>query len=176
MGRRVLTVPGFMGSGAEHWQTRWEHQHGLVRIEQEDWEQPSRSRWVKRIEQALEAETEPVVLVAHSLGCALVAHAAKRIQTKVAGALLVAPADVDDAECTPEAVRSFSPLPRKPLGFAATVVASRDDPYVPFERAAQFADCWEAKFVDAGAAGHINADSHLGDWPEGYALVRELCR
>lgn len=174
--RRVLTLPGLMGSGAEHWQTLWEQQHGFVRIEQEDWEHPSRGRWVKRVEQALDAEPEPVVLVAHSLGCALVAHAAKRIRSKVAGALLVAPADVDDAQRTPEVVRSFSPLPCKALSFPATVVASRDDPYVAFERAAQFADCWEASFVDAGDVGHINADSHLGDWPEGYELVRELCR
>jgi predicted alpha/beta hydrolase family esterase len=117
-----------------------------------------------------------VVLVAHSLGCALVAHAAKRIREQVAGALLVAPADVDDAEHTPESVRSFSPLPCKPLGFPATLVASRNDPYIAFERAAHFADCWQAKFVDAGALGHINSDSQLGDWPDGYELLRELRR
>lgn len=174
--RRVLTLPGLMGSGTGHWQTQWEERYGFTRVQQDDWEHPARGRWVKRLEQALEDEREPVVLAAHSLGCALVAHAAKRIRSKVAGALLVAPADVDDASHTPECVRSFSPLPCKPLGFPATVVASRDDPFVAFERAALFADCWEARFVDAGTLGHINADSHLGDWPDGYQLVRELAR
>ena len=174
--RRVLTLPGLSGSGEAHWQTVWEFRYGFMRVEQEDWEEPSRSRWVKRLEQVLEYEAEPVVLVAHSLGCALVAHAAKKVREKVAGALLVAPADVDDAEHTPESVRSFSPLPCKPLGFPATVVASRNDPFVAFERAAHFADCWQARFVDAGALGHINSDSQLGDWAEGYELLRELRR
>jgi len=174
--RRVLTLPGLSGSGEAHWQTVWETRYGFMRVEQEDWEEPSRSRWVKRLEQVLEHELEPVVLVAHSLGCALVAHAAKKVREKIAGALLVAPADVDDAEHTPESVRSFSPLPCKPLGFPATLVASRNDPFIAFERAAHFADCWQAKFVDAGALGHINSDSQLGDWPEGFELLRELRR
>jgi predicted alpha/beta hydrolase family esterase len=174
--RRVLTLPGLMGSGPLHWQTRWEAEHGFMRVEQEDWEHPTRSRWVKRLEQVLDDQPEPVVLAAHSLGCALVVQAAKRIWPKVAGALLVAPADVDDATRTPEEVRSFSPLPCKQLGFPATLVASRDDPYMAFERAAHFADCWEARFVDAGAVGHINAESGLGDWPAGYELLRELRR
>jgi predicted alpha/beta hydrolase family esterase len=28
--------------------------------------------------------------------------------------------------------------------------------------------------VDVGARGHVNADSGLGDWPEGLALLRAL--
>lgn len=174
--RRVLTLPGLAGSGAAHWQTVWEERYGFMRVEQEDWDEPSKSRWLKKLEQVLENESEPVVLVAHSLGCALVAHAAKRVREQIAGALLVAPADVDDAEHTPESVRSFSPLPCKPLGFPATLVASRNDPFIAFERAAHFADCWQAKFVDAGAIGHINSDSQLGDWAEGFDLLRELRR
>jgi predicted alpha/beta hydrolase family esterase len=30
--------------------------------------------------------------------------------------------------------------------------------------------------VDLGAAGHINADSSLGDWPEGQALLQTLLK
>ena len=174
--RRVLTLPGLSSSGPQHWQSLWEARYGFTRVEQDDWEHPSKSGWLKRLEQVLEAEPEPVVLAAHSLGCALVAHVAKRVPEKVAGALLVAPADVDDAERTPEITRSFAPLPTKPLEFPATVVASRDDPFMAFERAAYFADRWQARFVDAGAKGHINTESQLGEWPEGYELLFELCR
>jgi predicted alpha/beta hydrolase family esterase len=28
--------------------------------------------------------------------------------------------------------------------------------------------------VDYGARGHINAESGLGDWPEGLAMLRQL--
>ena len=174
--RRVFVLPGLGSSGPSHWQSLWEQRYGLVRVEQEDWAHPNRSTWVKRLEAVLEDEPEPVVLVAHSLGCALVAHAAKRAHGKIGAALLVAPADVEDGERTPEETRSFAPLPMKELGFRATVVASRDDPFVAFERAAHFADRWDAAFVDAGAAGHLNAESNLGDWPDGYRILQDLCR
>jgi predicted alpha/beta hydrolase family esterase len=159
-----------------HWQSLWEQQYGFTRVEQEDWDHPSRAAWVKRLEAALDALPEPAILVAHSLGCAVVAHAAKRAHKQIAGALLVAPADVEDEERAPEGTRTFAPLPTKPLGFAATVVASRDDPFIAFERAAHFADIWDARFVDAGAVGHINAESGLGAWPDGYRLLEDLLR
>jgi predicted alpha/beta hydrolase family esterase len=33
---------------------------------------------------------------------------------------------------------------------------------------------WGAELVDAGPAGHLNADSKLGDWPAGLALLQRL--
>jgi predicted alpha/beta hydrolase family esterase len=60
------------------------------------------------------------------------------------------------------------------LPFASTVVASRDDPFTRFERAQSFAQAWGSEFIDYGARGHINAESGLGDWPEGRALLARL--
>jgi hypothetical protein len=31
---------------------------------------------------------------------------------------------------------------------------------------------WGSRFVDLGERGHINAESGLGDWPEGHAMLR----
>ena len=31
---------------------------------------------------------------------------------------------------------------------------------------------WGSRLIDAGARGHLNADSGLGDWPEGHALLQ----
>ena len=42
------------------------------------------------------------------------------------------------------------------------------------ERARAFAVAWGATFVDAGALGHINAASGLGDWPDGHAHLEAL--
>ena len=53
-------------------------------------------------------------------------------------------------------------------------MASHDDPYCSFARAQSFAAAWGSTLVDAGAAGHINADSGLGDWPQGQALLNKL--
>jgi predicted alpha/beta hydrolase family esterase len=37
-----------------------------------------------------------------------------------------------------------------------------------------FAEAWGAEYHVIGAKGHINADSGLGDWPEGQAWLDEL--
>jgi predicted ABC-type transport system involved in lysophospholipase L1 biosynthesis ATPase subunit len=44
------------------------------------------------------------------------------------------------------------------------------------ERAQQLARDWSAHWVGLGAAGHINADSLLSDWPEGHALLQTLLK
>jgi uncharacterized protein len=165
----VLIVPGLNGSGPEHWQTHWESLYPrTVRVVQRSWDHPDCTEWRTSLESAIAAAPEAVVLVAHSLGCALVAHLASRPSaTRIAAALLVAPADVDSPACTPPETRSFAPMPTAPLPFPATVVASANDPYVTLARARSFAAAWGATFVDAGRQGHLNADSGLGDWPEG---------
>jgi predicted alpha/beta hydrolase family esterase len=171
----VLLLPGLGNSGARHWQTLWELRYGYTRVIQHDWDRPERDLWVAAIDDAVQDARAPVVLVAHSLACAAVAHWARRpLARKIAAALLVAPADVDSPTHMPPETRSFAPLPLDPLPFAAVVVASDSDPYVDLERARQFAESWSAEWVTIGDVGHINADSGLGDWPEGHRLLERL--
>lgn len=174
--RRVLTIPGLDGSGPAHWQTLWERDDPrCVRVAQENWHEPRRESWLQALSGALAREPAPVVLAAHSLGCVLVAHWALRGPADaVAGALLVAPADVDDPARTPECVRDFAPLPQVRLPFPSILVASRDDPYMSVARAHRLAAAWGARFVDVGPRGHLNAESNLGSWPEGRALLAQL--
>jgi predicted alpha/beta hydrolase family esterase len=113
--------------------------------------------------------------VAHSLGCAVVAHAAAaRPDLPVAAALLVAPADIDREHGASNCLRGFAPMPGAPLPFRSMVVASTNDPYMPAARARAFADDWGAEFVDAGALGHINVDAGFGPWPDGERMLRRL--
>jgi predicted alpha/beta hydrolase family esterase len=172
----LLTVPGLGGSGPVHWQTRWETLYpDCRRVVQRDWDRPELDAWLQELAATITSAGGPVVLAAHSLGAVLVAHAAARgLTSQVRGALLVAPADVESATCTPPETHGFAPIPRAPLPFPATVVASQNDPYVTPARARAFAAAWRATFVDAGARGHLNADSGLGDWPEGRALLAPL--
>ena len=90
----VLILPGWQNSGAGHWQTLWEQQHGWHRVEQHDWMRPLRGDWSARLEETVVDADGPVVLVAHSLGCILTAWWAAhspQAASKVRGALLVAP-------------------------------------------------------------------------------------
>ncbi|HVU52089.1 MAG TPA: alpha/beta hydrolase [Polyangia bacterium] len=173
---RLLVLPGLGGSGPEHWQTRWEAgEPGCARVQQREWDRPDLAEWLRAVDRELAGGDGPVVLIAHSLACALVAHGARRpAWSRVVGALLVAPADVESPTRTPPETRGFAPIPVEPLPFAATVVSSQNDPYVAFERARELARRWGAEFVDAGVIGHINAASGLGDWTEGRRLLRAL--
>jgi predicted alpha/beta hydrolase family esterase len=172
---RTLTLPGWQGSGPDHWQTRWEAAHGHQRVEQHDWQQPRRGDWMARLDEALLDDPRPAVLVAHSLGCQLVAAwaAHSRHTARVAAALLVAPPDVEQPD-TPPQLAPWRPIALARLPFPATVVASSDDPYCGLARAGLMARSWGAALVVAGAHGHLNAESGLGDWPQGLALLHEL--
>jgi hypothetical protein len=170
----ILIVPGIGGSGPEHWQTRWEKlTPGLQRVQQDDWERPDYAAWSRRLDSVVAACRQPPLLVAHSLGCLLTVRWAAGTRHAVHGALLVAPPDPAGPEFPAEA-RDFSPLPGGELPFPSILVASRDDRYGDLIFAASCAARWGSRFVDAGFAGHINADSQLGDWPAGLALLEQL--
>ena len=177
MSARVLLLPGWLDSGAGHWQSRWEARYGDIRVVQHDWVAPRRGDWVARLEEVVIADRRPVLLVAHSLGCVLVAAWAgiSRNASRAIGALLVAPPDVEH-EAAPREVAAFAPVPDAPLPFPATVVVSDDDPFCAPGRSAQFATAWRAARVSIGPRGHINAESGLGDWAEGRALLDDLAR
>jgi len=173
----VLLLPGWEGSGPQHWQSLWEQGHGYRRVEQHDWSHPLRGDWIARLEDVVLSCDEQPVLVAHSLGCILAAAWASvsRNSQRVKGALLVAPGDTEREDLR-TALRSWSPIPLDALPFPTVLVASRDDPFCSFERARLFAQAWGSRFIDHGPSGHINADSGLGSWPEGHILLQDLLR
>ena len=172
---RFLLLPGWQNSGPEHWQSRWESQFGFERVEQADWEWPRRGDWMARLDEVLLQSDEPAVLIAHSLGCQLVASWAEHSQhtARVHAALLVAPPDTE-RECFPSQLHNWRPIRRSRLPFPALTVISSDDPYCTPERATQMAADWGASIFMLGAHGHINDASGLGDWPQGKALLDEL--
>lgn len=176
----LLLIPGLNDSGPNHWQTRWERKHAHARrVELGMWDDPHRNTWVNKLNLAIHRAERPVVLVAHSLGCLTVAWWAEYEQpgpdSGVIGALLVAPPDVDRPGLDPRLAR-FSACPRAELPFPSIVAASQDDPYCSQRSAISLARDWGSRFADAGAVGHINAESDLGDWPLGERLLAQLLR
>lgn len=172
---QVLILPGWQGSGAGHWQSRWESMHRYHRVEQHDWMRPLRGDWMMRLEEEILKQEHPVLLAAHSLGCILVAWwaAHSRHTARVAGALLVAPPDIE-REDNRQAIPGWSPVQRRPLPFRSVLVASSNDPFCALESASRLAADWKASFYPVGPKGHINADSDLGDWVEGHTLLLDL--
>lgn len=175
---RILLLPGWLDSGPTHWQSRWEALHGDTRVVQADWVWPRRGDWMARLDETLldgpDAE-RPAVLVAHSLGCQLVAAwaAHSRHTGRALAALLVAPADVERPD-TPPQIAGWRPIVRRKLPFPSHVVASTDDPFAAPDRSRSMAADWGSAYTEAGPRGHLNGESGLGDWPEGRALLEAL--
>ena len=87
----IIMVPGIGGSGELHWQTRWEDANPQChRLQPSDWDQPVLDDWIAALDRAVGAARQAPLLVAHSLGCLLVAHWQQVSTAPVAGAFLVA--------------------------------------------------------------------------------------
>lgn len=166
---RIVMVPGWHNSGPAHWQTRWEQRLPQAeRVQQQDWEAPERGAWVAQLARTITARPGPVVLVAHSLGCITSVHLPAAVAARVQAALLVAPAN----PLRVAALEGFAPVPRTVLPYPSVVVGSDNDPYCPLDLVQQYADAWGSELVRMTGAGHINADSGHGAWPEGWEILQ----
>lgn len=171
---KVLILPGVGNSGPEHWQTRWEALNpAFQRVPQRDWDNAVCSEWTASLDAAVLRSGPDTVLVAHSLACLMVAHWSTSSARPIRAALLVAVPD-PDAPSFPKSASGFAPVPKQRLPFPSMVIASSTDSYAGLDYARQCASVWGSGFVNIGAAGHINAASGLGEWPEGFALLEAL--
>jgi predicted alpha/beta hydrolase family esterase len=164
----ILIIPGLGGSGPDHWQSRWQAKLSTARrVEQNDWDRPLLADWRAAIATAVAEAQRPVILVAHSLGAVTVADIAAELGDRVKGGFLVAPPSVRAIHEIEGVDPQFAKVPFAALPFPSVLVASRDDPFAKFEESEDFARAWQAEIADAGNAGHINAASGHGPWPEG---------
>jgi hypothetical protein len=173
----ILVVPGWLGCEPDHWQSRWVRNLKTAKlIGEDDWATPDKDKWVGHIITAVAAASRPAVIVAHSVGVIAVVHAALKLpKGALAGAFLVSPADVENAQRWPVTQGydwpaegfGFALIPLQPLPCPAVLISSSDDPYCEQTRARHFAAAWECEFVDVGPAGHITAASGYGPWPDG---------
>lgn len=174
-----LALPGRGNSGPDHWMSHWcQAFPNSSRVLQAEWDRPSPEDWIGRVDAAVAAAPRRVVLLAHSLAVATAvkwaASASESQLNKVAGALLVAPTNVEDPDPSFDLVRPFAPMPLKRLPFPTLVVASRTDPRVTFDQATAFAAAWGAELADAGDLGHMGNEVRLGPWPAGLLMLGRL--
>lgn len=165
---QVIIVPGLHDSGPGHWQSRWQRAHPeFYRVRQDDWSDPALPAWSARLDEVRRRDPRPALFVAHSFGCLAAVHSIARDAGKVAGALLVAPAD-------PDKFGVARLLPALPLACPSLMISSSNDPWMPAGQAALWAARWRSVLVEAGPLGHINAESGLGDWAFGIQQLQSL--
>lgn len=168
---KTLIVPGLDGSPDPHWQHWWAATDPMaLMVDLSDPGRPVPAVW--EIELASMILQHPdCILVGHSLGAVLIARLlASGPHLRVRGALLVAPAETKGND----RIGQFGAIPERRMDVPTTVVASRNDPWMSFDRAAHLAKAWGSALVDLGHAGHINVASGFGPWPMGKALRDDL--
>ena len=180
-----VIVPGLRGHVPEHWQTllerRLENAIEVPRMAADAPDKLSCSAWVAALQRTLASVSGPIVLVAHSAGCAIVVHWALRHDRAIQGALLATPPDFEtplpEGYPTLETLGSngWTPMPRDRLPFSSIVAASTNDPLANFDRVAHLALGWGSRLVNLGAVGHLNPAAGFGPWPRAEALLGELC-
>lgn len=183
MQHRLLIVPGLRDHVPQHWQTllarEWPDAFTLAPLGRDNLSLAER---IRALESAVASSPDPVLLVAHSGGCVLVAHWAEqsRVLHRVAGALLATPptfaAQLPVGYPTLAALGAagWLPLPRQRLPFNSLVAASRNDPLGAFDDVLALARDWGAAVEDLGEVGHLNPASGYGEWPGALPLIARL--
>jgi uncharacterized protein len=177
----VLLVPGLRDHVDQHWQTLLQAAHPMFQsVTPMGREDLDCERRVEAIERSAQNIHGPLVLVAHSGGCIMVAHWARRTTRPVRGALLATPPDFESP--MPPGYPTLAhlhasgwlPVPRTPLPFRSIVAISRDDPLGRYERVSELATNWGSETVDLGEVGHLNPSSGFGEWPDAPAFIAQL--
>jgi predicted alpha/beta hydrolase family esterase len=181
----LLIVPGLRDAVAQHWQTLLEARlraqgRPVASVPPMGRVELDCASKVAAIERVAQGVAGPIVIVAHSGGCIMVAHWAQRTQRAVQGALLATPPDFEapmpEGYPTLDALRAggWLPVPRKRLPFPSIVAASQDDPLADFDRVAVLARDWGSRLLDLGKVGHLNPASGYGEWRRAEVLIDEL--
>ena len=179
MGSQVLILPGYGNSDENHWQSLWESEYqSFHRVNQQSWDNPICDDWVNTLEKAVgftkgDVKKGDVKIVAHSLGCLLLAKWAEQTKHKISGALLIAVPD-PKGDNFPKDALGFYPVAKSKLNFPSTVIASNNDPYSHISFAKKCADHWGSTLIELGDYGHINSESRVRDWPFGLEQLNKL--
>ena len=179
-------VPGLRDHVAEHWQTLLEARlraagrpcASVPPMGREDLDCAARVAAIEREAQAVEG---PMVVVAHSGGCIMLAHWARQTQRPVHGRAAGDAARLRDADAG--RLSDDRRLARRRLAAGAARAAAvpehrRGEPQRPARqlRARRRAGRdWGGRLVDLGEVGHLNPASGFGEWPQADEFIAS-CR
>ncbi len=187
MSSSIFFIPGYHGSGPDHWQnwlqSRLPDSSALQGV---DWKFPDISAWTDQAHRQIAAVGSPVLVIAHSFGCLVAATVAAENPGPIAGILFVAPADPrrfaasggirnTRFDGTSGQIPSVADILPETLPFPvkSAMIGSENDPWLKFSDALALKQRFRSHFIDLGEVGHINAESGFGAWP---SLLLQLQR
>ncbi len=179
MSHSIFFIPGYHGSGPDHWQSWLQSRLAdSSTLRDVDWESPDITAWTDQAHRQIAAVGKPVLIVAHSFGCLVAATVAAEKPLSIAGIVFVAPADArrfaasgglrnTRFDGTSGQITSVADiLPQAlPYSVKSALIGSENDPWLKFSDALAIKQRWRSHFVDLGEVGHINTESGFGPWP-----------
>lgn len=178
----ILFLPDDRVPPRDHWQSRWQQKLSTARLVMPHAQHaPERARWIEAVSAAANAAERPLIMVGHGHGIFAAIAALPFIRQRVAGGFFAAPHDLDagrgDAEqATVSSPHGWPETLRARLPFPSMLVASRNDPASSFAASEKLADDLGSLLLDAGEAGHIDAEAGYGPWPEGLMAFAQFLR
>jgi predicted alpha/beta hydrolase family esterase len=173
----ILFLPDGRQPSPDHWQSRWQGKLSTGRtVLPQMHHAPERAAWVDAVSEAANSGERPLVLVGHGEGIFGAIAAIPRITQRIAGAFLAAPHDLSTELALVSAPHGWPAHIRSRLPFPSMLVASRNDPACSYEAAEALAEGWGSVLLDAGEAGHIDAEAGYGPWPEGSMAFAQFLR
>lgn len=171
----IVNVPGYTNAGPAHWQTLLENKFAnFQRVMQQDWLSPVREHWVQGIEDTVSQIEGDIILVGHSCGAVAITQWALACDSsKVKGALLVAPADIDRDSAIKE-IQVQRPLPDSLLPFTTKLIYSDNDEHSSAIRSEQMGKNWGSELILVKGASHFHTEAGFGDWPEAEKWIEQL--
>ncbi len=167
--QKVLILHGWGGSDHPHWQS-WlagelAKDYGTVSFPLLDNPHfPTKKRWVKQVKTVLET-FQPDTVICHSMANTLWFHLCEEGEiATVDHLLMVSPPRLD---LKLDTIKTFFPVspPENLFAKDAMLVTSTDDPYLTVAEADSLQKALNIPMKVLENAGHINADSHYGEWP-----------
>lgn len=171
----IVNVPGYTNAGPAHWQTLLENKFvNFKRVLQQDWLNPVREEWIQGIENTISKIDGEVVLVGHSCGAVAIAQWALACNTsKVKGALLVSPADIDRQSAIAP-IQVQRPLPKALLPFTTKLIYSDNDEHSSASSSEIMGKNWGSELILVKGASHFHTEAGFGDWPQAERWIEQL--
>jgi hypothetical protein len=156
---RPIMIVALAGDGPRHWSPPPAGNARPLTLDIDA--NPHRGLWALQLDDAVQAATEPTLLVAEGLACLAIARWAqlspRRYVENIAGACLFAP--LAFASHQAPLLRNLQPSPSVRLPFPSAVIDTRAS--LSIARVLELADIWGSDFADADAvpAGWRGGDS-----------------
>lgn len=184
--KHLTIIHGYTASPESHWFPWLEQQlkpQGVAvsRLAMPDADHPSPTTWVDYLNEKVTQHDQNSFFVAHSLGCiTLLRHLETQDANKKIGGMILVAGFADALSLLPE----LDPFTRAPLKLdhlvqvapQRTVLASRNDPIVPYPQSAALSRQLQAKLLTVANAGHFLGQDGFSQLPLVLEEVQAMMR